>query len=149
MEDIRVHPSLLTPHLWTRLTLAHDRIACFMPELLFDLIPVGTQTITQPLNRVLKVSVETNIEERRFLVSELFVILGILLFVGPGSGVLAIVAILVGIAFLLASIRTQLVMHDISGSTLTVPVSYLDRETVRNFARTVNTVLVSRALGHQ
>lgn len=145
MEDIWVHPRLLMPHVRTRVTLFDDRIACFMSDTLFDLIPIGDQTITQPLTAVEHVSVETKVEGPRFLMGELFVILGIVLFLGDGVGILAMLAILVGIALSLDSIRAQLVIFDVSGSTLILPMSYLDRKTAWSFARTVNTIVVSRA----
>jgi hypothetical protein len=145
MEDIWVHRRLLMPYLRTRVTLFDDRIACFMPETVFDLIPIGNQTITQLLTGVEHVSVETKVEGPRFLMGELFVMLGILLFLGDGLGILPILATLIGMALSLDSIRAQLVIFDASGSELMVPMSNLDRKAALNFARTVNTIVVSRA----
>lgn len=63
-----------------------DRIVSFIPETRFNLIPIGTRTLSQPLAAVDGASVKTKVEESLFLRGELFVILGILLFRG-GIGV--------------------------------------------------------------
>ena len=55
MTNAEVRPSLVTPHLRTKLSLTADRVEGTIPNTFLGLIPAGRKTITQPLRGISRI----------------------------------------------------------------------------------------------
>ncbi|MCD7101744.1 hypothetical protein [Pseudoclavibacter sp. 13-3] len=137
--ETAVRPSVIAFWLKTTLAVTNRRFVGSVPNTIFGVIPLGSETLSMPLGNVAGVTVNTQFSVGRAFLGLLLAVLGCICFgFGGGIVVLGIVLVIFGLAGLLNALSARLVVQNNAGGSRDVIVSIVDKGRIEAFAEEVN-----------
>ncbi len=140
LHEVEVRRSYLPFIPSSKFALTTKRILAEYTNVFLWAIPTGNNEITYPLNQVSGVRIDSRFSYKSFSIGLLFILLGIFFL----KYVVGIIPIVLGIAALLNSSETSIVVQSTSGAAVSSRIIKADKDKAKEFINTVNNTIAER-----